>query len=49
MARKHLDLKADVTFKKVFGEHERLMISFLNALLPFKMVPDNPNKKNSIV
>ena len=34
MARKYLDPKADLTFKKVFGEHKNLMISFLNALLP---------------
>ena len=60
---KYLDPKADITFKKVFGEHKNLMISFLNALLPRdndkqmvsieylppKMVPDNPDKKNSIV
>ncbi len=60
---KYLDPKADVTFKKVFGEHKNLMISFLNALLPLdkgkqvesieylppEMVPDNPDKKNSIV
>ena len=52
-----------MTFKKVFGEHKNLMISFLNALLPLdkgkqvesieylppEMVPDNPDKKNSIV
>ena len=31
---KYLDPKADVTFKKVFGEHKNLIISFLNALLP---------------
>ena len=31
---KYLDPKADVTFKKVFGEHKNLVISFLNALLP---------------
>lgn len=31
---KYLDPKADLTFKKVFGEHKDLMISFLNALLP---------------
>ena len=63
MARKYLDPKADLTFKKVFGEHKNLMISFLNALLPLdegkqvesieylppEMVPDNPEKKNSIV
>ena len=60
---KYLDPKADITFKKVFGEHKNLMISFLNALLPLdddkqvvsieylppEMVPDNPDKKNSIV
>ena len=33
---KYLDPKADLTFKKVFGEHKDLMISFLNALLPLK-------------
>ncbi len=63
MAKKYLDPKADLTFKKVFGEHKNLMISFLNALLPLddgkqvesieylppEMVPDNPEKKNSIV
>ena len=62
MAR-YLDPKADVTFKKVFGEHKNLVISLLNALLPLEdgkqvesieylppeMVPDNPDKKNSIV
>ena len=31
---KYLDPKADVTFKKVFGEHKNLVISLLNALLP---------------
>ena len=31
---KYLDPKADVTFKKVFGEHKNLVISFLNTLLP---------------
>ena len=60
---KYLDPKADVTFKKVFGEHKDLVISLLNALLPLEdgklvesieylppeMVPDNPEKKNSIV
>ena len=30
----YLNPKADLTFKKVFGEHKHLMISFLNALLP---------------
>lgn len=33
---KYLDPKADMTFKKVFGEHEDLVISFLNSLLPFE-------------
>jgi len=58
---KYLDPKADLTFKKVFGEYENLTISFLNALLPLKkeiksikylpseLVPDNPFRKNSIV
>lgn len=32
---RYLDPKADLTFKKVFGEHPDLMISLLNALLPF--------------
>lgn len=60
---KYLDPKADLTFKKVFGEHEDLLMSFLNALLPLqpgkeivsieylpaKMVPLNPDKKDTIV
>ena len=33
MAR-YLDPKADVTFKKVFGEHKNLVMSLLNAMLP---------------
>lgn len=33
---KYLDPKADLTFKKVFGEHKDLLISFLNALLPLQ-------------
>lgn len=33
---RYLNPKADLTFKKVFGEHPDLVISFLNALLPFK-------------
>ena len=32
---RYLDPKADLTFKKVFGEHPDLVISLLNALLPF--------------
>ena len=35
MAKRYLDPKADLTFKKVFGEHPDLVTSFLNALLPF--------------
>ena len=31
---KYLNPKADLTFKKVFGEHEDLVMSLLNALLP---------------
>ena len=36
MSKKYLDPKADLTFKKVFGEHPDLIISLLNALLPLK-------------
>ena len=43
MAR-YLDPKADVTFKKVFGEHKNLVISLLNALLPL----DDGKKVESI-
>jgi len=32
---KYLDPKADLTFKKIFGEHPDLAMSLLNALLPF--------------
>ena len=31
---RYLDPKADVVFKKIFGDHPNLLISFLNALLP---------------
>ncbi|MBO4287472.1 MAG: Rpn family recombination-promoting nuclease/putative transposase [Kiritimatiellae bacterium] len=31
---KYLDPKADLTFKKIFGEHSDLVASLLNALLP---------------
>ena len=34
MKGKYLNPKADLTFKKVFGEHEQLTLSLLNALLP---------------
>ena len=33
MAR-YLNPKADVVFKKIFGDHPKLLISFLNAVLP---------------
>lgn len=33
---RYLDPRADLTFKKIFGEHADLTISFLNAMLPFK-------------
>ncbi len=31
---RYLDPKADLTFKKVFGQHKDLTISLINALLP---------------
>jgi len=37
---RYLDPKADLTFKKIFGEHKHLVISLLNALLPL-----DPDKK----
>ena len=36
---KYLDPKADVVFKKIFGDHPHLLISFLNAVLP--LPPDS--------
>jgi predicted transposase/invertase (TIGR01784 family) len=33
MAR-YLDPKNDLTFKRIFGEHPHLLVSFLNALMP---------------
>ena len=33
---KYLDPRADLTFKKIFGEHKNLVTSLLNAMLPFK-------------
>ncbi|WP_455639650.1 Rpn family recombination-promoting nuclease/putative transposase [Parabacteroides sp.] len=33
---KYLDPRADLTFKRIFGEHPDLVISLLNALLPLK-------------
>ncbi len=40
---KYLDPKADLTFKKVFGEHSNLVLSLLNALLP---LPEGMEIKN---
>ena len=37
---RYLDPKADVCFKKIFGEHPHLLKSFLNAVLPLS--PDHP-------
>ena len=37
---RYLDPKADLTFKRVFGEHPDLIMSFLNALLPLE-APEN--------
>ena len=33
---RYLSPMTDLTFKKVFGEHPDIIISFLNALLPFE-------------
>ncbi|MBO5864271.1 MAG: PD-(D/E)XK nuclease family transposase, partial [Paludibacteraceae bacterium] len=33
---RYLDPKADLTFKKIFGEHKDLVISFLNAMITFE-------------
>jgi predicted transposase/invertase (TIGR01784 family) len=35
MAR-YLDPKSDLIFKRIFGEHPDLLLSFLNALMPFE-------------
>ncbi|MDR0733352.1 MAG: Rpn family recombination-promoting nuclease/putative transposase [Dysgonamonadaceae bacterium] len=34
MKTRYLDPKNDLTFKRIFGEHPHLLISFLNALMP---------------
>ncbi|MDR1792229.1 MAG: Rpn family recombination-promoting nuclease/putative transposase, partial [Bacteroidales bacterium] len=31
---RYLDPRVDLVFKKIFGEHPDLLISFLNALIP---------------
>ena len=36
MKGKYLNPKADLTFKKIFGEHPDLVMSLLNALLPLE-------------
>ena len=41
---KYLNPKADLTFKKIFGEHKHLVISLLNAMLPL----EEDNKVESI-
>ena len=41
--RKYVDPKADLTFKKVFGEHPDLITSLLNALLP---LPEDGDYRN---
>jgi predicted transposase/invertase (TIGR01784 family) len=33
---RYLDPKADVVFKKIFGDHPHLLLSFLNAVLPLE-------------
>ena len=35
MAR-YLDQKTDLTFKRIFGQHPELLISFLNVVMPFQ-------------
>lgn len=37
---RYLNPKADLTFKRVFGEHPDLVMSFLNALLPLQPEED---------
>lgn len=58
---RYLDPKNDLIFKKVFGQHPHLLISFLNALLPLEspivsveylpheLAPEIPVLKHSIV
>ncbi len=58
---RYLDPKNGLTFRKVFGEHPRLLKSFLNAMfplsvpikyleyLPAELVPEVPLLKFSIV
>lgn len=37
---RYLDPKADIVFKKIFGDHPHILISFLNAVLP--LAPESP-------
>lgn len=60
-ASRFLDPRADIVFKKVFGEHADLLISFLNAVMPLsspirhitylpsEQAPDIPELKRPIV
>jgi predicted transposase/invertase (TIGR01784 family) len=36
MKRRYLDPKNDLPFKRIFGENPKLLIDFLNALMPFE-------------
>ena len=36
---RYLDPKADILFKKVFGEQKGIMKAFLNAMLPLEDTP----------
>ncbi len=61
ISMRYLDPKNDLTFKKIFGQHPHLLVSFLNALLPLdspillveylphELVPEIPVLKYSIV
>jgi hypothetical protein len=31
---RYLNPRSDIVFKKIFGQHEHLMVSFFNLLLP---------------
>ena len=33
---KYLNPKSDLTFKRIFGEHPEILMSFLNAVMPFE-------------
>ena len=58
---RYLDPKNDLVFKKIFGDHPHLLMSFLNAILPLEteivdveylspeITPSTPAKKFSIV